>query len=812
MLVITAPIQGAYDQRPPPPATALEWGQLVQGLTEPQEGPTPNKEDCPAWTPAEFRPNSPNRRDQNVIQVHAAVVDLDDLPPEQTAAVLAALDHYDHIVYSTWSHALNQTNGNQHLARLRAVIRLTRPVTREEWPPFWRGYTTLLGVPVDDKCKNPGRIYFGPYLPPGIPRRAPYFVSWHSPGPPLDVDRLLGIMQTAPVPVRPTTKTHVTREALERLAKTWRRASNPPARQLLGDALLSVTKGEPFAPAGARDDTLFKLCRDLARDIPTLDPNQVAQLFTTSLSSMGSDAPDVSTVADKLERALDNVAAEEQEEANAVLTDRKLRIREAFAHLDQSRETPYSADEIHAYAQQQQTTQLAFRKRWIVQCGPSFYTYVAGNYRGPKTPIDIRASLVRDLAPASTAGVEITAEGAPKGLERLLGDYGSVAESVILDMRAQFARYDPVNRTFYEAPCPLRPLVPNYDPEVAKWLELLVPPQHLRTLLSWLAQVPDVSQPLAALMLVGYPGSGKTLLANGLARLWPSGEPTSAQQAMGAFNEALARSPLVFADERIPTDEKGRGRTAELREMIATRSRPYRKKFHSDSTILGCIRLLIAANNDEVLQFQENLSTNDISAIAERFVYIPAGPQATEYLKQVDTTRFVLGDAIAQHVLWLQANGYAQREGRFGVRAVDQSFYRLLSTRTGIRSAVCQWLVSYLRNPRPYDARRDLLVRVYQGRLLVNTEGLANAWGLYIQNETSPRTSLLTSALTTITQSRAQVRHPKRGNVHYRVVDPSYLIQWAQETDFASEEELTRALQVETPTFAEAPKVGAGLN
>lgn len=80
----------------------------------------------------------------------------------------------------------------------------------------------------------------------------------------------------------------VTREMLEKIAKTWRRSRNVH-RQTLGEALECVVRGESFAEHGAREQTLWELGRGLAETCPHATPEEMAELFRPSLERMQAD-------------------------------------------------------------------------------------------------------------------------------------------------------------------------------------------------------------------------------------------------------------------------------------------------------------------------------------------------------------------------------------------------------------------------------------------------------------------------------------------------------------------------------------------
>ncbi len=301
-------------------------------------------------------------------------------------------------------------------------------------------------------------------------------------------------------------------------------------------------------------------------------------------------------------------------------------------------------------------------------------------------------------------------------------------------------------------------------------------------------------------MFTGPGGTGKSLFADAVSRLWRTSGPTPLTSAMNEnFNAALVKCPLVFADEQMPKDFRGHGRTAELREFIAARSRPFKQKFFPETVILGAARLVIAANNEDILAIQENLSVNDIEAIGDRFYHVPVRAEAKDWLAVCDAASFFEQDRLAKHALWLRDNHPVTRDGRFLIKSPDRNFYRALTTKSGIRSAVCQWLAGYLREPRRVDSANDYQIRIVGGQLLVTTRGILENWALYVSNEAAPTTGRLGSAIAGLSVTRT-TRSTPTGKANYRVIDTEHIVAWANQTEYASEEEIRQALTVDTET------------
>ena len=739
-----------------------------------------DKESTPAFSPAEYSADCKRRSDGAVLAVHLFAIDLDHSTEERVLELLGQVQDRGlaALVYTTWTHASDPW-------RVRVVLPLSRPVPGPQWRAFWSRAAGLFGGDLDPKCKNPSRIYFGPYAPAGTEDQNFFFTL---DGNPLDVDAVSDLPVLHRV-VAPEGEFSLRLEQLEKFAKQLSKKANERQAEL-GEALLRVCRGETFAQPGQRDSTIFQLAGVLARRFSDCRVESIADHFRPSLSRMAHEAPECPTVEDvayKLRRARDEVQAElDQREAA-----HGSRIREAFRN---GRSHPYSAEELAALGKDAD-------HRWIIQCAKSYYYRVLATYAGPYPESSALAGAVIELSPAATAGVDLfrlnkTGEITQKNLVQLVREYGTVALKTEIHLAAQVASYDYKTRTIIEAPCPIRPIEPKFHPEIDRWLQLMAGDKYQK-LLDWLSFVTRLCDPLVGLLLTGAKGTGKSLLASGVARIWTTTRPTALEEVFSDFNESLVRCPLAFADEQLPKDHRGYSKHAELKLHIQSTTRPLRRKFQPTADVIGAMRTIVAANNDDILATPENLSSNDIEAIVERYLHIETRPEAAAYLEQIDTTDWVSGDEIAEHVLWLVQNHPSKAEGRFLIKVGDDSLGREQLVKSGPRGAVCQWLVGYLLNPGKFDhdSRSQKLVRVHKYQLLANTQALVRCWDHYVQNERCPSTGNLATALIAIS-------HPKRlrllgangERVNYRVVILENLYSWAKRTGFTDQEQIDDAI------------------
>lgn len=289
------------------------------------------------------------------------------------------------------------------------------------------------------------------------------------------------------------------------------------------------------------------------------------------------------------------------------------------------------------------------------------------------------------------------------------------------------------------------------------------------------------------------------MLAKGLTRLWSTGAPTTLDQAMGNFNDAVASCPIVFADETMPTDSRGRSRTSELRAFIQEEARPWKRKHISDGILKGSCRVIVAANNRNLIQGEESLTAHDVEAIAGRILHIEAPRAAVDYLATIDTTGWVSEDMIAAHAAWLCFNTIHPRnpvrflipqEGRRGIQ-------RAIVTSTAMGSAVCHWLVSFLLDPTKLRSgsapdSSALMVKVYEGRLCVNVRAIVENWDRYQTNVDKLRVTphsigKVLSALS------AGAKYQKYG-VNYHVIDTHDLLEWVDSNGYTDGETINRKL------------------
>ena len=348
----------------------------------------------------------------------------------------------------------------------------------------------------------------------------------------------------------------------------------------------------------------------------------------------------------------------------------------------------------------------------------------SGTYCGPYGKTHLPSALLR-LAPTIVGDLR-SGTGALLSVPEILVRHGTeiLRHRAVIGQHRSF--WNARTQSLSEGVAAIRTDVePKYHDDINKWLTLLGG-DYSDKLFDWLATFCDLSAPTCGLYIMGNPGYGKGMLAEGLAKLWDA-TPVKYKDVVEAFNGGLQQTALVWADETIPVQRNGQTPSAIFRELVGNSAHTLNRKFLPPVPLTGCLRLLITANNLHALRIHEDLSNEDYRAIVDRIGFIRAPDATQQYLEDLGgrahTVQWVEGLGIAEHVLWLAANRKVKRGSRFLVKGWESEVHRHLQVNSGLVGMVLEVVANAVSSDSKAAG-----VWWGDGKIVASVQGIQSQW------------------------------------------------------------------------------------
>jgi hypothetical protein len=689
--------------------------------------------------------------------------DLDRMSSEDMLQVAGALEGVSAVLYTTHSH---RTERKDYLDCWRAIVELDAEYHAAQFRAVWHGVNQRLAGKLDPATlKHPELAYYAPSAPPG---GAHDFIV--SEGHPWSTQELA---QT-PVPAAQIEK----RDPGEGLP--------PPPPILRKDVARWVQRTESEAAlaaqnilagresveigAGKRNGVLISIAGHLANRWPAVDPQGLAELF----KGIGWDlfSPDHKYEIEDLAAMIERMQAQTQE------TRDNQKAQEISVSTAGDRVEPITSEELvelqSVYGEQWPRHLIGLYGRDCYLLRPD------GQYRSFPVPKEnLIVSLRSDL---SVFGdyfdlfYEDEKGRHQKQIGQILQEYSTVINNVVFDWLEDSKPWDPRDRTIYLRPAPRR-VQPVGHKDVQDWLDCMPP-----ILTDMLSQMPHHDRILPVLVLTGSKSTGKTMLAQGIARIYAEGA-VDGEEAFGDFNaSSLKTCPVILVDEKAPKIYFQEG-TSLLRRWVTRQHWRLNEKFQHRIIMRGFLRVIMAGNTAKIVSTQEEMDREDREAFGERLVHVDLSP-GRQYLRGLGRNyiqkRWLDERALAEHVLFLAQHWEVRNPGeRMAVFQPPQDFHAGLMMHSKVASEILYWIVSYLDNPKPGD-NAHLAIERKQGELLIHTSAIVKGWSIYLPDQRPFTPGQIGSALSSLSVGlgkRRLIKTAGGGSVKAHVLDNQQLRQ-----------------------------------
>jgi hypothetical protein len=329
-------------------------------------------------------------------------------------------------------------------------------------------------------------------------------------------------------------------------------------------------------------------------------------------------------------------------------------------------------------------------------------------------------------------------------------------------------------------------LRPVFHADVDKWLRLFGGSDPER-FLDWLAVSTRTQFPVCAMYIHGLPGSGKSMLLQGLAAMW-GGSPVPFGNVAADFNESLLASPIIGADEGVPSDK---GDLSEVfRNLVANSTHDIRIKYQANATLHACMRLVITANEMDALDFKKTLSGRSLQAIVERVLFIEQGSAPVDHLAALGgrTATALWAERapgvpglIGEHVLWLRENRPVEPAGRFLVQGTMTDWHRQFISQQGIKPDVIKVIALAAKNAAKLSNSGAQVAGVEVRRdkrcVLITKEAVVTSWST--QRGDAPRERALNKTLGQLDEKdRVGLTRPRMGRANPSAGTRAYAISF----------------------------------
>lgn len=642
---------------------------VLDALVSVESRPCPDqssKLDSPAYALAVWRPDA-SRRDWDSLapdsETEVLAYDLDEMSADELAPAIAAWRASGHDIglHTTWKH----TPESPRLRLLVAITPALPAADRAQYKGAYHAVAHALGLKHDIATSAPNSLFFlRQHRPPTEPGPV---LRWR--GRPIDWTLLPAPPASAGsdgADAIGATGARPDRGELRALVTKWRRRSASEHLRACANALASVIRAERYAEDGHVYTVTQHLALALARELPDLDADWFAETWLEPVWRQMWPG-----------EALDPIWRDWRNAWRSAL-DRHAESRAQYAE-DRAALAGTAARPTLDGDEDAAARAAAHGGALICIRGSAYYVFDprTGTYSHPVRAGGL-AARARDLLSGlpSFSAVEPRDNGrpAPKGATQLVVDYGTAIDDVHYYAHPPTGlAFDREHKRIKVAAYQWNDFAAVHHP-IADELFRAMAGDRYPALEAWLSKVRKLERPLPALVLVGAPGTWKSRTAQHLSRFW--GDPDApgacrASQVLGRFSGPLLSNPVVWSDESLATDERGRAQPERYRESISEIAHQVERKGLEPVILHSALRHVIAVNDIDLV-FSREISGDAVRATMDRYlvVHIDADAVAafeTRWAGTPEIQRLRYGATMLEHVRWIETERAVPDQGRFGV-------------------------------------------------------------------------------------------------------------------------------------------------
>lgn len=314
---------------------------------------------------------------------------------------------------------------------------------------------------------------------------------------------------------------------------------------------------------------------------------------------------------------------------------------------------------------------------------------------------------------------------------------------------------------------------PIADPVAEEFLSIFCG-DNLSVMLNWFACYFKIEAPLPALYIDGPPGCGKGLLLDALAQGTASKMSADFSDSLSDFQDHYADTPLLIVDEGMSSGSNRKDIVEVLRRLIGGQFRKINLKGVKGMDIDGEWRLVMCANNADVLDIRKDLSSQDIEALNGRILYHhisdEQGQQLKDFFKRqggrygrpggpAGTVAYNLPLKIIQHIKWLEQTREVEYGERFLVDAPATPWHEHLRVTTSGGIEVCKAINVALLEKRHVGRGTGVIVQQDRKRILVEAKTF-ESFARNLLGQQAPRDVLKTLKRLTTGETRPRLDDP----------------------------------------------------